>query len=178
LLIRQNASRSTSEARQCLGQQLDERLKVSRLAKQIPPAIAAVQDVINETGFDLSRWTGHGRGRYRRAQINQSDPFICPNTFLAAIDLAFLFATFWTPQQRHENDRELKCLRRYHEKLIESGVRGFDLDRLFTDYRTAVAMMVFYPIWDCVIGGSRRAYWWPKLQCLTAAYRDWKCEEN
>jgi len=25
--------------------------------------------------------------------------------------------------------------------------------------------------------GSPEDYWWPKMQCLTSAFQDWRCEE-
>jgi hypothetical protein len=34
--------------------------------------------------------------------------------------------------------------------------------------------MIFFPLWDYA-NGSRRGYWWPKMQCLTGAYRDLNC---
>jgi hypothetical protein len=97
------------------------------------------------------------------------------NTFLAGIDLAFLFATFWTPPQRRRHER--KCLERYHAGLCAHGVRGFSFSELVHDYRVAIAMMIFYPIWDAIGGKSSRAYWWPKMQCLMAAYDELDCRE-
>ena len=35
---------------------------------------------------------------------------------------------------------------------------------------------IFVPVSDCV-NGSSRAYWWPKLQHLTAAFQDWQCAD-
>ncbi|MGI8856138.1 MAG: oxidoreductase family protein [Thermomicrobiales bacterium] len=94
-----------------------------------------------------------------------------PNTDLAALDLVYLFATFWTPAQRAE--RESRLLRRYHHALQAHGV-DYDWDELIADYRLMIIHMIFFPLWDQV-NGSRRAYWWPKMQCLTGAYRDLDC---
>ena len=93
-----------------------------------------------------------------------------------AVDPVFLFASFWTPEQRHEGDREIRMLRRYLERLHAHGVTGYTWDELSADYRLMLAALIFYPIWDAV-NGSPRDYWWPKMNCLTAAYADWRCEE-
>lgn len=99
-----------------------------------------------------------------------------PEAGIAAHDLVYLFATFWTPAQRHEGDREERLLRRYHAALVAHGVADYTWDDLARDYRLMLIFLLFLPIWDAV-NGSRRAYWWPKLTCLAAAYRDWRCAE-
>jgi hypothetical protein len=40
------------------------------------------------------------------------------------VDLALLLASFWTPGQRHEHGREMRCLRLYHRSRCSNGVRG------------------------------------------------------
>ena len=93
-----------------------------------------------------------------------------------AIDLTYLCAAFWTPAFRREGGREEGLLRRYHRALLARGVAGYGWDDLLADYRLALALMIFLPVWDQT-NGSSRGYWWPKLQCLTGAYRDWRCAE-
>ncbi|HZU11943.1 MAG TPA: phosphotransferase [Chloroflexota bacterium] len=95
---------------------------------------------------------------------------------LPTIDLTHLFATFWTPEQRHEDHRERRMLERYLAELRSAGVTDYDWDMLQYDYRLALIYMIFYPVWDA-LDGSGRDYWWPKMQCLTSAYRDWDCQE-
>ena len=99
-----------------------------------------------------------------------------PRVDFAALDLNFLFANFWTAAQRREGDRELRLLRRYHGTLLAHGVKNYGWDDLLTDYRLMLIFRIFLPVWD-MANGSRRAYWWPKLTCLTDAYRDWRCAE-
>lgn len=95
---------------------------------------------------------------------------------LPAMDLVFLLTTFWTPEQRHENQREERLLRVYFDALIRQGATGYTWDDLVADYRIALAFMIFYPVWDA-INGSSRNYWEPKLRCLASAAEDWKCGE-
>ncbi len=94
----------------------------------------------------------------------------------AAFDLVHLFAFFWTPAQRHEHAREERLLRRYHERLMAHGVRDYAWDDLLADYRLLLTILLLYPIWDQT-NGSRRDYWWPKLQCVAAAYQDLDCAQ-
>jgi hypothetical protein len=91
-------------------------------------------------------------------------------------DLVYLFATFWTNVQRHESDREARLLHHYHRILREAGVTGYSWDNLLTDYKLMVSYMIFDPMWNQTSGASKR-YWWPKLWCLTEAYRNLGCAE-
>ncbi len=91
-----------------------------------------------------------------------------------AFDLAFLVSTFWTRTQRWAQNREEQVLRQYHQALCQYGVTGYAWDTLLTDYKLMVTLMIFDPVWDQTSGASR-AYWWPKLQCLTDAYIDLNC---
>jgi len=88
-----------------------------------------------------------------------------------AWDLAFLLATFWTPEQRRGRERRL--LGRYRERLATRGVH-VDAARLAEDYRRMIAYLLFDAVWNRTDGSSRR-YWEPKLACLAAAWRDWDC---
>jgi len=95
---------------------------------------------------------------------------------LPAMDLVFLFATFWTAEQRGEDQREQGLLRAYHRALGRHGITGYQWDDLIADYRVALAFMLFYPVWDA-INGSSRDYWEPKLRCLASAAHDWGCRD-
>lgn len=95
---------------------------------------------------------------------------------LPAMDLTFLFATFWSREQRHTDQREHRLLRVYLDALHRHGITGYTWDDLVADYRISLACMIFYPVWDAV-NGSSREYWEPKLRCLTSAAEDWQCRE-
>lgn len=91
---------------------------------------------------------------------------------LPGADLVHMFAFWWTRDQRREGDREWRALRRYHASLLAGGVRDYGWDDLLADYRLALTIMLFYPIWDAT-NGSARSYWRPKLQNIAAAYQDY-----
>lgn len=93
---------------------------------------------------------------------------------LPAFDLVFMFAIFWTVEQRHEDDREMRLLRRYHEVLCDNGVTNYSWDDLLRDYRVALTLIVFFVVFDAASGASY-GYWWPKIQCLVANFRDLDC---
>ncbi|HYN89500.1 MAG TPA: phosphotransferase [Ardenticatenaceae bacterium] len=89
-------------------------------------------------------------------------------------DLVYLFATFWTPQQRQEGKRQERLLRRYHGVLQACGAGEYRWEQLLEDYKLMVALMLFDPIWNQTSGASQE-YWWPKLRNLVGAYRDLGC---
>ncbi len=80
-------------------------------------------------------------------------------------------ASFWTPTQRQENNREETMLRHYLAALHAHGVTNYTWDQLLEDYRWMVIIFLQVAIWDQT-NGSKRDYWWPKLQCLVGAARD------
>jgi hypothetical protein len=93
------------------------------------------------------------------------------NADLIGDDLVHMFAFWWTREQRREGDREQRALRRYHARLLAHGVRDYSWDDLFADYRLALTIMLFYPVWD-ETNGSAQSYWLPKLRNIVAAYQD------
>jgi hypothetical protein len=99
-----------------------------------------------------------------------------PEWDLAGYDLANLLATFWTAEQRHEHHREEQALRRYHATLQASGVGSYAWDDLVLDYRHGLIYWLLVPLQDR-FDGSARDYWWPKMQCLVSAFRDWQCAD-
>jgi thiamine kinase-like enzyme len=133
-------------------------------------------------------------GTMRAVTLSQGDcyfiQFLCPTTpgqdnaylidfdsvsaNLPAYDLVYMFATFWTPEQRREMGREENLLRRYHNALLAHGVAGYSWHDLMMDYRLCVLYMAFDPVWDQTSGASQ-AYWLPKLRCLTGAFKDLDC---
>jgi hypothetical protein len=65
-------------------------------------------------------------------------------------------------------------LRRYHQQLIIHGVRNYSWEDLLLDYRLMITKMLFDPFLD--YDPHNRTYWWPKMQCLAAAYDDLDCK--
>jgi hypothetical protein len=113
--------------------------------------------------------------------------FLCPNagrgqTYLVdyqgtaadfgTTDLVHVCAFFWTPEQRQQH--EMAVLRRYLDGLHHAGITGYSWEDLLTDYRLLITIHTTYPVWDQT-NGSRKSYWWPKMQSIIAAYRDLDC---
>jgi hypothetical protein len=99
-----------------------------------------------------------------------------PSFDISGYDLVNLCATFWTSEQRNEGQREENILRQYHAALQRYGVSNYSWDELLTDYKLSLIFWLLMPVQDCY-GGARKLYWWPKMQCLAAAFREWRCEE-
>ena len=99
-----------------------------------------------------------------------------PTVDIGGYDLANLCATFWTSEQRHAGQREQQILRRYHAVLHAHGVRDYAWPDLLTDYRSGLIYWLLVPVQDRY-DGSSKDYWWPKMQCLVAAFREWDCAD-
>jgi thiamine kinase-like enzyme len=99
-----------------------------------------------------------------------------PTFDLGAYDLVNLCATFWTSQQRNKLDREMSVLQRYHHRLLRHGVTGYSWEQLLMDYRAGLIFWVLMPVQDAA-DGAAKAYWWPKMQCLIAAFEEWECAD-
>jgi thiamine kinase-like enzyme len=99
-----------------------------------------------------------------------------PTVDIGGYDLANLCATFWTSEQRHEAQREQQVLRRYLATLRAHGVRDYTWDDLVVDYQSGLIYWLLVPVQDW-FGGAARNYWWPKMQCLVAAFREWGCAD-
>ncbi len=99
-----------------------------------------------------------------------------PVVDIGGYDLANLCATFWTPAQRHEAQREQKILKQYHAALHMHGVANYPWENLITDYQAGLIYWLLVPLQDRYDGAST-TYWWPKMQCVVAAFREWRCAE-
>jgi hypothetical protein len=90
-----------------------------------------------------------------------------------AYDLVYMFATFWTREQRAGLEKYV--LRRYLHGLQSHGLK-YTWENLCNDYRLCLCYMLFDAVWNAT-SGSAKEYWFPKLQCLIQAYQDWDCAE-
>lgn len=97
-----------------------------------------------------------------------------PYVGIGAFDLVMMCASFWTSAERKENKREETMLRHYLATLQAHGVTNYTWDQLVEDYRLMIMFFLQVAIWDQT-NGSKRDYWWPKLQCLVSAARDFDC---
>lgn len=97
-----------------------------------------------------------------------------PAADIAGYDLANLLASFWTREQRHETQREQRILRHYYHTLRAHGVKDYRWEDLLADYRTGLIFWLLMPVQDGA-DGAPEAYWWPKMQCVVAAFQDWEC---
>lgn len=93
---------------------------------------------------------------------------------IGGTDLAFMMATSWEPAIRRA--LELPLLRRYHDRLLARGVRGYTGDDCWDDYRLSVILVsIFIPVWQWSI-----FKWAPSLTGLAAsmtAFEDLACAD-
>jgi Ser/Thr protein kinase RdoA (MazF antagonist) len=93
--------------------------------------------------------------------------------WLGVSDLAYLMCAFWPAEQRRA--RERRMLSRYHAGLLALGVRGYDFDALWDDYRLCAMQTAHVAIEWCVLAGDRermRWLWSAQLERAFAAMDD------
>lgn len=95
---------------------------------------------------------------------------------IGAFDLVNLCATFWTREQRNAGQREQRLLQRYLAQLQAHGVQNYSWEKLLLDYRLALIEWLLITVQDAR-NGSKRSYWLPKIQCMSAAFEDWHCAD-
>ena len=98
-------------------------------------------------------------------------------TWLGVYDLAYAIVLDWEVETRR--CLEMTVLRHYHDQLIKRGVNGYSWDRLFDDFRLAVAMGVYVATEYCRGGVNKRwiRVWLTMLQRSLTACDDLDCSE-
>ena len=89
-------------------------------------------------------------------------------------DLAYMMTLSWRPERRAE--MEEKLVRRYHQSLMARGVRGYQWEQCWKDYRWSAIRNIFVPIWQWMQGMEPDFCWTRTLKALHA-FEDLKCAE-
>jgi len=92
---------------------------------------------------------------------------------LGTNDLAEMMVLWWYPERRARLEEAL--VRRYHQQLIRQGVRKYEWDHIWNDYKLSALRILLYPVWMHAKGRSP-TYWWPILEKSTQAFQDLGCE--
>ena len=141
---------------------------------------AGAEDVHTSENRTRTNTDERGRGSIARSEPVSGTTYLLdwqePVVDIGGYDLANLCATFWTSEQRHAAQREQQILRRYHAVLQAHGVRDYTWPDLLTDYRSGLIYWLLVPLQDRY-DGSSKDYWWPKMQCLVTAFREWRCTD-
>jgi hypothetical protein len=145
---------------------------------------AIITRTLNDNGFTLI----HGdvgqknilvpRDGDRPIYILDRQPFDWSlTTWLGVYDLAYAIVLDWEVETRRR--LEMPLLRHYHGELIKRGVNGYSWDRLFDDYRLAVAMCVYVATEYCRGGVNKQwiRVWLTMLQRSLTACDDLDCSE-
>jgi hypothetical protein len=98
-------------------------------------------------------------------------------TWLGVYDLAYAIVLDWEVETRRRLEQMI--LRRYHERLIQNGVRDYSWEQLYDDYRLSAAMGVYIATEYCRGGVNERwvPVWLPMLQRSLTACDDLHCSE-
>jgi hypothetical protein len=65
---------------------------------------------------------------------------------------------------------------RYHARLLDAGVRGYDRQALEDDYRWAVLWQITTPVFQAAFG-IPAVIWWNNLERVWLAFEDLGCRD-
>jgi len=89
-------------------------------------------------------------------------------------DLAYMIALHWYPERRHALERDL--IRRYHAELLRQGVKNYDGEECWYNYRLSAIGNLFIPVWQW----SAKLWagvWWSHVERAMLAFHDLQCAE-
>jgi thiamine kinase-like enzyme len=89
-------------------------------------------------------------------------------------DLAYMMTLSWRPERRAQ--MEEKLVRRYHQSLTAGGVKDYDWEQCWTDYRWSAIRNLFVPAWQWQQGMDTDLCWDRTLRGLHA-FADLNCAE-
>jgi len=96
--------------------------------------------------------------------------------FKGITDLAYFMGIHWHPERRKRLEKVL--LRKYHEKLEESGITNYSWNECYNDYRSAIVALLYEcVIWQWSTKKIRAIVWWSHLERALRAFEDLKCNE-
>jgi thiamine kinase-like enzyme len=94
-------------------------------------------------------------------------------------DVAYMLTLFWYPERRARMERDL--VRRYHDRLVENGVTGYDWDACWYDYRLFAARNLLVPLWAWTRAQRLGRRWgfhrWMQVEKALLAFEDLGCAE-
>ena len=93
---------------------------------------------------------------------------------VGTIDLAFMIGLFWYPERRHLMEEDL--VKRYHNQLLNLGVRNYDWDDFWYDYRFSALNNLYDVVWWWN-NGSSTVLWWDALERAFLTLEDLNCME-
>ncbi|MFX1365569.1 MAG: oxidoreductase family protein [Promethearchaeota archaeon] len=89
-------------------------------------------------------------------------------------DLAYMIGLSFFPDYRHLMEKDL--IKRYHNKLLKSGVKNYSWDECWYDYKLFTILNIYRIIWWWSIG-IPSIVWWPQLEASINTIKDLNCME-
>jgi thiamine kinase-like enzyme len=89
-------------------------------------------------------------------------------------DLSNMMCVYWIRERRQALQDIL--LLRYHRQLMERGIKAYDWNTCWNDYRLSVIDHLFFPVWQWSVG-TPDFIWWHNLERLITAFDDLNCSE-
>ncbi len=91
---------------------------------------------------------------------------------LGVADLAYFIPMFWFPERRARYEKLL--LKKYHDRLLELGVREYSCEDCLYDYRLAICKVIYRPMHQWAMG-LPADIWLNHFERILLAYSDWDC---
>lgn len=96
--------------------------------------------------------------------------------FRGVSDLSHFMVVHWFPEQRKRF--ETKLLRKYYEKLIESGITNYPWEECYDDYRASIILHLYVLIeWQWSTVKMPAIVWLPNIERTLCAFEDLNCIE-
>jgi thiamine kinase-like enzyme len=136
------------------------------------------EDRTDGKGLTLIHGDAHFWNCLHPRRLDQDKVYIidwqCWRIDTATVDLAYMIGLHWYPDRRRALERDF--LRNYHDKLLTCGVKNYDWDACWYDYRLSAIGNLLVPVWQW----SAKLWpviWWPHLERAIVAFEDLDCEE-
>jgi len=89
-------------------------------------------------------------------------------------DIRHTLGLHWNEEARRLLERDM--LRRYHQRLVARGVRGYSWDDCWQGYRVGVIDNLFMPMWQWTLD-MPQGEWFPSIGRAVAAVKELGCHE-
>ncbi len=136
------------------------------------------EDRTDGKGLTLIHGDAHFWNCLHPCRLDQDKVYIidwqCWRIDTATDDLAYMIGLHWYPDRRRALERDF--LRTYHDKLLTCGVKNYDWDACWYDYRLSAIGNLLVPVWQW----SAKLWpviWWPHLERAILAFEDLDCGE-
>ncbi|MFX0081500.1 MAG: oxidoreductase family protein [Candidatus Hodarchaeota archaeon] len=97
------------------------------------------------------------------------------NIGVGGLDLAYMIGLFLSPENRRLMEKKL--IKRYHSHLIKLGIKNYNWDKCWYDYKLFTFLNIYHCIWWWNVGMVSSSFFWARLETSIATIEDLNCME-